>query len=129
MGIFQKKPTIRQFTDSMTINGCQFNAEIGISEKRGDPLAIHGGRILSFYLYWVPDEENEELVGYFEDGKWVLQPDDSFGEAELALCALVEKWRTYTPKKGDTCNERKDSESNTVDIHGADHSALFRADI
>jgi hypothetical protein len=80
----------------MTIHGFQFMAEIYLSEKRGNPLAIHGGRIISLLMLC-----NGDLVARFENGEWKLKPDCSFDEAEIALTMFVEKWRKYTPRKED----------------------------
>ena len=97
MSIFQKKTGSTDYFDQITIGGYQFDAVISVREKRGDPSAIHCGRIITFEL-----EHEGELLTYFADGKWYLPEaetlfvDDPFLEVVMmARDILIAKWSNY----------------------------------
>ena len=93
MGIF-RDDTIQYYTDWMTMRGYNFKATIGIGPRRGTPLAIHCGRIVSFEL-----EVSDEPIAYFEYGTWYQWPD--FEDATLVIDLIIAKWKDYNPKPED----------------------------
>lgn len=93
MSIFQKKNGCTIYFDSILIGDCPFDLAVTVQDKRGDPSAIHCGRIISFEMRC-----EDELCAYFDDGQWHINPeanpfDEQFGEkAEVAKNYFINKW-------------------------------------
>jgi len=92
--IFQKPNSVVTYYDQITIGLYSFEATIAVRDKRGDPSAIHCGRIVCFELF-----HEDELVAYFDDGRWYITPDtnpfddDEFAESvRIARDILIRKW-------------------------------------
>jgi hypothetical protein len=90
--IFRKQNGFVDYYDRIVIGGYSFDAAIRVQDKRGDPQAIHCGRIISMSV-----ECEGELVLYFDDGRWYLTPEtmigDPFAESvEMARDLLIHKW-------------------------------------
>ena len=92
--IFRKPNGVVDYFDQITIGLYSFDASIRVREKRGDPSAIHCGRIVCFELL-----HEGELVAYFDDGQWYITPDeapfsdDEFAESvRIARDILIQKW-------------------------------------
>lgn len=90
--IFQKPNGLAHFYDQITIGGYLFEAALTIQEKRGDPSAIHCGRILALEMTY-----DDDLVAFFDDGRWYNYPDDLFGEGQLAVMLLINEWSKDKP--------------------------------
>lgn len=93
MSIFQKPNGVVHYYDQITIGGRTFDAAIITQTKRGDPSAIHCGRIVTIEMTC-----EDDMVAYFDDGQWYSYPDDDFGEAGLALQLLITEWSKDKPK-------------------------------
>lgn len=91
--IFQKPTGDVNYYDQIIIGKYLFEATITLRSKRGDPSAIHCGRIVTLSL-----QAEDELVAYFDEGEWYNYPDDLFGEAHLALQLLITEWSKDKPK-------------------------------
>ena len=93
MSIFQKKNGCTIYFDSILIGDCPFDLAVTVQDKRGDPSAIHCGRIIVFEMLC-----EEETCAYFGDGRWYINPeanpfDERFGEkAEIAKDYFISKW-------------------------------------
>lgn len=93
MSIFQKPTGYTHYFDQITIGDYSFDLAVTVSNKRGDPSAIHCGRIVVFEMTC-----EDELAAYYDDGQWYVVPerppfDDSFGiAAAMARELLVTKW-------------------------------------
>lgn len=92
--IFRKPNGVVDYFDQITIGLYSFDASIRVREKRGDPSAIHCGRIVCFEMSW-----EGEIIAYYELGQWYITPDallpsnDEFMEAAyLARDLLIQKW-------------------------------------
>ena len=92
--IFRKATGPVEYYDQITVGEYSFDAAITVQEKRGDPSAIHCGRIVCFELIC-----DDELVVYFDEGQWYLTPegplydDDKFVESvRMARDLLIRKW-------------------------------------
>lgn len=106
MSIFQRKPGNTDYFDQITIGSYSFDCAVTVREKRGDPSAIHCGRIV--YLEMICEDE---IIAYFADGKWYLSPENSFdSDFNEAACIgrdmLVEKYSNpdRLKMKGDISN-------------------------
>ena len=93
MSIFQKEPGCTIYFDSIMIEDCPFDLAVTVRDRRGDPSAIHCGRIVVFEMRC-----EDELCAYFDDGQWYINPevnpfDERFGEkAEMAKEYFISKW-------------------------------------
>lgn len=91
--IFRKPNGVVDYYDQITVGGYSFDASIRVQDKRGDPSAIHCGRIVVFEMLC-----EDELAAYFDDGQWYITPDQPpfggmFGEsAAMARDILIHKW-------------------------------------
>lgn len=90
--IFQKPIGIVEYYDQITIGEYSFDATITVKETRGDPSAVHCGRIIYFEMLY-----DDQIIACFDDGKWYIQDipeiDGSFSEsANLARQILIQKW-------------------------------------
>lgn len=92
--IFRKPNGAVDYYDQITVGEYSFDVSIRVQDKRGDPSAIHCGRIVVFTM-----EYEGELVAYFDDGQWYITPDqppychDRFAEAvTIARDLMVQKW-------------------------------------
>lgn len=94
MSIFQKKTGNIDYFDQIVIGGYCFDAEITVRPERGDPSAIHCGRIIYFQMTC-----NDDVVVLFNDGWWYNLPgeppwsdDESSQTARMAMDILIKKW-------------------------------------
>ena len=96
MSIFRKKTGSVDYFDQIMIGGYCFDAEITVRpiEERGDPSAIHCGRIISFQMTC-----SDDVIALFNDGWWYNLPteapfsDDEFAQtAKLAMDMFIRKW-------------------------------------
>ena len=91
--IFQKPNGVVHYYDQITVGGYSFDASIAVLDKRGDPSAIHCGRIVVFEMTC-----EDELAAYYDDGQWYIVPEkppffEPFGEAAaMARDLLIQKW-------------------------------------
>ena len=92
--IFREPNGVVVYYDQITIGLYSFDATITVRDKRGDPSAIHCGRIDCFELL-----HDDELVAYFDDAQWYITPDappfgdDEFAESvRMARDILIQKW-------------------------------------
>lgn len=106
--IFQKPNGVVTYYDQITIGLYSFDATITVREKRGDPSAIHCGRIVCFELL-----HEDEIVAYFDDAQWYITPDeppfsdDEFAESvRIARDILIQKWSN--PEKVKVKTEKTD---------------------
>ena len=94
MSIFQEKPSTQWYTDSMTLGGWTFLSEVLLTSERGNPLAIHGGRIIFLQISIVYEDDDEsEVIAYFDEGAWYQTPDYAFEEGKLALEMIIDQYR------------------------------------
>lgn len=84
MATFQRKARTTGISRQMTLGGWTFDAQAVISEKNGNPAAIHCGRILCFQMNC-----EDEIIAYFEDGVWYQTPDPDFEEGLLAMESFI----------------------------------------
>lgn len=107
MSIFQKKTGYTDYFDQIMIAGYPFDIAVRVREKRGDPSAIHCGRIVTFELTY----ENE-FIAYYDNGNWDIDIDPSmydpefFDIATLARDLMLRKWSN--PEKLKTKCEKTD---------------------
>lgn len=94
MSIFQKKTGYTDYFDQIVIGGYGFDAEITVRDKRGDPSAIHCGRIVAFQMRC-----SDDVIALYDDGTWFNTPteppygDDEFSmTARMAMDILIRKW-------------------------------------
>lgn len=95
MSIFQKETGYTDYFDRITIGGYDFDAEITVRDKRGDPSAIHCGRIVAFLMTC-----SDDVIALYDDGTWFNTPtaypwcsSDEFVEtAKVAMDILIRKW-------------------------------------
>ena len=106
--IFRKPNGVVTYYDQITIGLYSFDATIVVQEKRGDPFAVHCGRIVCFELL-----NEDELVAYFDDGQWYITPDvPPFGDDEfadsvrMARDILIQKWSN--PDRINTRGDKRD---------------------
>ena len=92
--IFQKVNGVVDYYDQIIIGGYSFDVSVRVQDKRGDPSAIHCGRIVVFEML-----HEDELCAYFDDGQWYITPDqppysrDEFAEAAtMARDIMIRKW-------------------------------------
>ena len=92
--IFQKQNGAVNYYDQIAIGEYFFEVNVRVRERRGDPSAIHCGRIVVFEMMC-----DGELVGYFDDGQWYITPDcppyeqGTFEEsAIMARDLMITKW-------------------------------------
>ena len=93
MSIFQKPDGVIHYYDQITIGSRTFDVAIIVKRKRGDPSAIHCGRIIALEMTC-----EDEMIAYFDDGQWYNYPEDDFGEACLAVKLVVSEWSKDWPK-------------------------------
>ena len=95
MSIFQKKTGYTDYFDQIVIGGYGFDAEITVRDTRGDPSAIHCGRIVAFQMRC-----SDDVIALYDDGTWFNTPtespwseDDEFTQtAKMAMELLIQKW-------------------------------------
>ena len=82
------------YCDQITIGTWDFDVNVAVLEKRGDPSAIHCGRIISFELLL-----NEVDVLYFDHGEWLTDTDslidldpEFFDAVIMARDLMISKW-------------------------------------
>lgn len=93
--IFQKPNGGVTYYDQITIGLYSFDAVIVVLKKRGNPSAIHCGRIIYFEMRC-----EDETVCLFEAGTWYILPGyEEFLEnyellesARMARDILIKKW-------------------------------------
>ena len=103
MSIFQKKTGYIDYFDQFIIGGYGFDAQITVRDTRGDPSAIHCGRIISFQMTC-----SDDVIALFNDGWWYNLPteapfsDDDFAQtAKLAMDMFIRKWSNPERIRGD----------------------------
>ena len=93
MSIFQKKTGYTDYFDQIMVAGYSFDVAVRVRKERGDPSAIHCGRIVTFELSY-----EDEFVGYFDDGEWLIQINPTMYDPEFYDCAIlardlmIQKW-------------------------------------
>lgn len=93
MSIFRKKTGYTDYFDQIMIAGYPFDVAVRIREDRGDPSAIHCGRIVTFELTYEGD-----FIAYFDNGEWLIQIQPDIYDPEFYDCAIlardlmVHKW-------------------------------------
>lgn len=93
MSIFQKKTGFTDYFDQITVALYSFDVAIRVRHDRGDPSAIHCGRIVTFELSY-----EGEFVTYFDDGEWLIPIEMDRYDAEFYDCAvlardlMIQKW-------------------------------------
>jgi hypothetical protein len=93
MGIFQKPIGLVHYFDQITIGSYTFDISVSVQSKRGDPSAIHCGRIVSLTMTC-----EHETVALFDEGNWYEYPADDFGEGCLAVQMAVNEWDKDKPR-------------------------------
>ena len=95
--IFAKPKEFAEYYDQVEIGGYPFEAHITLTSKRGDPSAIHCGRIVIFELVF-----EDTMITYYDEGRWMVEMDElilnDYLDPEFYDCAvmardiLIAKW-------------------------------------
>ena len=84
----KEEPKIKIVHDVVNLFGRTYEAEIGLQEEPGSE------RVHSLHL-----AENGETLGYYEDGRWVIEIDPLDSEPDIAVSYFLNAYNKRLVKR------------------------------